>query len=36
MIINVTVKPGSAEQEISSIDGRNFLIRLKLQNSTEF
>lgn len=29
MIINVAVKPGSAEQEIIKTDGRNFAIRLK-------
>ena len=36
MIINVAVKPGSAEQGISKTDDRNFAIRLKLQNFTEF
>ena len=29
MIINVAVKPGSAEQEINKTDDRNFAIRLK-------
>ena len=29
MIINVAVKPGSAEQEISKTDDRTFVIRLK-------
>jgi len=28
MIINVAVKPGSAEQEISKIDDRNLAIKL--------
>ena len=36
MIINVIAKPGSPEQEITAVDGRNFVVKLKLQNSIEF